>query len=37
MSENFIVHIPKCCQEGWDTCEHVINKDTRKAKQNVGL
>lgn len=36
--ETFYMHIPQCCQEGWDTCPHVVNRDVYKdKKKNIGL
>jgi len=29
--------IPKCCQEGWDTCEHYVGRAKKKEKTNIGL
>lgn len=34
--EKFIVNIPTCCKEGWDTCPHVA-KPAKKSKRNIGL
>lgn len=34
--EELVVHIPRCCQEGWETCEHVV-KEQRPTKQNIAL
>jgi hypothetical protein len=31
------VYIPKCCVEGHDDCPHVINKDLKASKKNIGL
>jgi len=29
--------VPECCREGWESCKHVINKDVRNKKKNVGM
>lgn len=29
--------IPECCREGWEDCPHVVNRDKRKTKKNIGL
>lgn len=35
--KDVIVGIPQCCREGWDSCKHVIKKDNKKRKRNIGL
>lgn len=34
--DNFNWVIPECCREGWDSCPHVVKRDT-KAKRNIAL
>lgn len=34
--ENFSWIIPRCCEELWDNCPHVLKKQ-KKRKSNVGL
>jgi hypothetical protein len=34
--ERFIMNIPQCCREGWDTCPHVAKREKPK-KRNIGL
>lgn len=29
--------LPECCREGWKNCPHVINRDERTDKTNLGL
>lgn len=36
-AEPFIMEIPICCREGHDDCPHVINRDIKKTKRNIGL
>lgn len=31
------MHLPRCCVEGWEDCQHVINKPQRQKKTNIGL
>lgn len=35
--EPIIMLIPDCCREHWDTCPHVVNKDYKPRKGNIGL
>lgn len=36
-SDPSMVNIPKCCIEGSDDCPHVLNKDVRSKKRNIGM
>jgi len=29
--------IPECCREGWDACPHVVNKQEKRTKTNIGV
>jgi len=29
--------VPQCCREGWDSCPHVVSKDKKKKKINIGI
>lgn len=31
------IMIPECCREGWDSCPHVVNRETKRDKRNIGL
>lgn len=35
--ENFNWIVPKCCEEGWKSCKHVLKRDKINNKRNVGL
>ena len=35
--EEVIWIVPQCCREGWDTCKHVIKRDKKPRKGNIGL
>jgi hypothetical protein len=36
-SDRLQVIIPECCREGWDTCPHVVKRDDRPKRNNIGL
>jgi len=35
--DQFVWKIPICCREHWDSCKHVVNRDIKKTKRNIGL
>lgn len=35
--EDFNWIIPICCREGLDSCTHVVNKEFKRRKVNVGM
>lgn len=37
MTDEFIMHIPLCCQEGHDNCPHVVNRAPERKKRNKAL
>lgn len=35
--KKYKIEIPECCREGWDSCPHVVNREIKKKKKNIGL
>lgn len=35
--DQFVWKVPICCREGWDNCPHVVNREVKKTKGNIGL
>lgn len=33
----FVWRIPDCCSKGLPSCKHVVNRENKKQKTNVGL
>lgn len=36
-TDRFNWQVPECCREGWDSCPHVVNRDVKPKRTNVGL
>lgn len=37
VEEEISILIPQCCREGWIDCPHVVNREPRATKKNIGL
>ena len=35
--DKFNWKVPKCCQEGWKSCPHVVKRQEVKRGDNIGL
>lgn len=35
--DQFVWNVPICCREGWDNCPHVVKRQNKKIKNNIGL
>lgn len=35
--ESVTLQIPQCCREGWESCPHVVNREEKPVRHNIGL
>lgn len=36
-SKDLVVNIPECCRKGLPDCPHVMDRDVKSKKTNIGL